>query len=34
MEINMDNEEEDRLCNEAMDLYEEEEERLLDAVCN
>ena len=33
MEINMDNEEEDRLCNEAMDLYEEEE-RLLDAACN
>ena len=33
MEINMDNEEEDQLCNEAMDLYEEEE-RLLDAACN
>ena len=35
MEINMDNEEEDQLCNEAMDLYEqEEEEQLLDAICN
>ena len=33
MEINKDNEEEDQLCNEAMDLYEEEE-RLLDAACN
>ena len=30
----MNNAEEDRLCNEAMDLYKQEEEQFVDAICN